>query len=215
MELWHCHNSRSLRALWALEELGLDYKLHNLSFPPRVQEKDYLDLNPLGTVPFLRDGENTLTESSAILLYLAEKNPKSSLAISVDHADYANYLNWLFSSDATLTFPQTLVLRYSQFETPERQNSQIVQDYAVWFLARLKRLNNHLQEHSFLVANKFTIADIAVGYALYLGELLGLAQHYQPQTYAYLQRLKSREYFIKVKDIGQKISNFNIVPIEL
>jgi len=35
LKLWHCHNARSLRPLWALEEMGLDYELELLPFPPR------------------------------------------------------------------------------------------------------------------------------------------------------------------------------------
>ncbi len=215
IELWHCHNTRSLRVLWALEEMKLKYTLHTLPFPPRFLDKSYLETNPLGTVPFLKDGDTTLTESSAMLLYLAERYQQTDLNIPATHVEYGNYLNWLFSSDATLTFPQTLVLRYSQFEKPERQQPQVVKDYAIWYLARLKRLNAHLENNSYLVENRFTIADISVGYALYLGELLGLAKEYQPQTQAYLQKLKNRESFIAIKNIGQEISNYTIKPIQL
>ncbi|AZQ83191.1 glutathione S-transferase family protein [Colwellia sp. Arc7-635] len=215
IELWHCHNTRSLRVLWALKEMKLEYKLNSLPFPPRFLAKPYLETNPLGTVPFLKDGDSTLTESSAMLLYLAERYQQTDFSLPVDHPEYGAYLNWLFSSDATLTFPQTLVLRYSQFEQPERQQPQVVKDYAIWYLARLKRLNLHLENNAFLVANKFTIADISVGYALYLGELLGLAPHYQPQTRAYLQKLKSRAGFIAIKDEGEKISNYTIKPVDI
>ena len=213
IELWHCHNTRSLRVLWALEEMQLKYKLHSLPFPPRFLEKSYLAINPLGTVPFLKDGETALTESSAMLLYLAEHYQKSNFSISATHPEYGDYLNWLFTSDATLTFPQTLVLRYSQFEQPARQQPQVVKDYAIWYLARLKRLNLHLENNHYLVDNKFTIADISVGYALFLGELLGLSQQYPQQTLAYLQRLKSRKSFMAIKDIGQEISSYTIKPV--
>ncbi|WP_235839685.1 glutathione S-transferase family protein [Cognaticolwellia mytili] len=215
IELWHCHNTRSLRVLWALEEMKLKYRLHSLPFPPRILERSYLETNPLGTVPFLKDDETTLTESSAMLLYLAERYQKINLTVATTHKDYGAYLNWLFSSDATLTFPQTLILRYGQFEKLERRQPQVVKDYAIWYLARLKRLNIHLEHHTYLVANKFTMADISIGYALYLGELLGLAKSYQPQTYAYLQKLKNRESFIAIKNIGQEISNYTIKSIEL
>jgi len=213
IELWHCHNTRSLRVLWALEEMQLKYKLHSLPFPPRFLEKSYLAINPLGTVPFLKDGETALTESSAMLLYLAEHYQKSNFSISATHPEYGDYLNWLFTSDATLTFPQTLVLRYSQFEQPARQQPQVVKDYAIWYLARLKRLNLHLENNHYLVDNRFTIADISVGYALFLGELLGLSQQYPRQTLAYLQRLKSRKSFMAIKDIGQEISSYTIKPV--
>jgi glutathione S-transferase len=215
IELWHCHNTRSLRVLWALEEMQLEYKLHSLPFPPRFLEKSYLAINPLGTVPFLKDGETALTESSAMLLYLAERYLNHDLSIPSTHSEYGAYLNWLFSSDATLTFPQTLVLRYSQFEQPARQQPQVVKDYAIWYLARLKRLNLHLENNYYLVDNRFTIADISIGYALFLGELLGFSKQYPQQTLAYLQRLKSRKSFMAIKDIGNEISSYTINPVAI
>ncbi|TRX52853.1 glutathione S-transferase family protein [Thalassomonas sp. M1454] len=215
MKLWHCHNSRSLRVLWALDEMKLEYELHSMPFPPRFLEKSFLQLNPLGTVPYLEDGDVKLTESSAMLLYLAQQYQQNELCLAANHSEYGNFLNWLFQSDATLTFPQTLVLRYSQFEASARQSKQVSNDYALWFIARLKRLNEHLLKHDYLCADKFTIADIAVGYALYLGELLGLAQHYKPQTAAYLLRLKTRPSFINTVDIGKEVANYKIKAFTL
>ncbi len=56
LKLWHCRDARSFRALWALEELGLPYELVLLPFPPRWLEPSFLELNPLGTIPFFTDG---------------------------------------------------------------------------------------------------------------------------------------------------------------
>ena len=65
MKLYHCTDARSFRPLWTLEELGLDYELVNMPFPPRALYPGYLAINPLGTVPTLVDGGLTLmTESS-------------------------------------------------------------------------------------------------------------------------------------------------------
>ncbi|XQW84546.1 glutathione S-transferase family protein [Thalassotalea piscium] len=213
IELWHCHNTRSLRVLWALEEMQLQYKLHCLPFPPRVFAKEYLAINPLGTVPFMQDGQTSLTESNAMLLFLVERYPMSHLTVSKENNEYGDFLNWLFQSDATLTFPQTLVLRYSQFESIERQNPQVVEDYKIWFLSRLKKVNLQISQQDYLVDNKFTIADIAVGYALYLGELLGLAEVYQPATLAYLQKLKARPAFQRCVNVGADVANYSITPI--
>ena len=60
--LYHCDAARSFRPLWMLEELGLAYELKMLPFPPRVFAKEYLALNPLGTIPFMIDGETRMTE---------------------------------------------------------------------------------------------------------------------------------------------------------
>jgi hypothetical protein len=56
IELWHCADTRSFRVLWALEELGLPYTLHLLPFPPRARAPEYLQVNPLGTIPAFRNG---------------------------------------------------------------------------------------------------------------------------------------------------------------
>ena len=54
--LYHCRDARSFRPLWALEELGLPYALKLLPFPPRFLAREFLDENPLGTIPLLVDG---------------------------------------------------------------------------------------------------------------------------------------------------------------
>lgn len=209
--LWHCHTSRSLRPLWALEELGMDFELVELPFPPRFFQREYLEINPLGTVPFFHDGEVEMTESSAICLYLVERYQRHELGLTPDHPEYGDYLNWLFHSDATLTFPQTIVLRYSQLERRERRLPQVVEDYRKWFIARLKRLDAHLPGREYLCDNRFTIADIAIGYALYLGEGLGLDQFYQPVVRDYYQRLKARPAFQRAEPRGADNNPFRPV----
>lgn len=210
-KLWHCHTSRSLRALWALEEMGMDYELVTLPFPPRIFEREYLNTNVLGTVPFFTDGEVEMTESSGICLYLVERYQRYDLGLKSDHAQYGDYLNWLFHSDATLTFPQTIALRYSQLEPKDRRLPQAVEDYSKWFVARLKRLNAHLPGREFLCDERFTIADITIGYALYLAEGLGLDQFFEPVVADYWQRLKTRPAFQRAEPIGAEKSLFRPV----
>ena len=132
--LYHCDGARSFRPLWMLEEMGLPYELKMLPFPPRVFAKEYLALNPLGTIPFMIDGETKMTESSGICHYLGTRHGPTPLIVGVDEPAYGAFLNWMYFSDATLTFPQTLVLRYSQLEPEERRNPQVATDYAKWFL---------------------------------------------------------------------------------
>lgn len=195
VELWHCKSARSLRPLWTLEELGLTYTLHLLDFPPRVTTPDYLAVNPLGTVPFLRDGDVEMTESCAMCLYLETRYGTGSLGVASDDPAYAAFLNWMHQADATLTFPQTLILRYGRFEPAARRLPQVVEDYTRWYLARLRWLDAQVARHEFLCADRFTLADIACGYALYLGRQLGLEARYAPATQDYLRRLLARPAF--------------------
>lgn len=205
IELWHCKDSRSLRALWTLEELGLPYRLHLLTFPPRVTDPGFLGVNPLGTVPFLRDGQTRMTESSAICHYLARRYGADTLAVAPEDPAYGDWLNWLHHADATLTFPQTLILRYGRFEPEGRRQPQVVADYIQWALSRLKLVNARLETADYLCAGRFTAADIAVGYALFLGQATGLAQHYKPQTAAYLARLMARPAFARARAPGDPL----------
>lgn len=202
IELWHCKDSRSLRALWTLEELGLDYRLHLLHFPPRLTDPGYTAINPLGTVPYLTDGATRMTESAAIAHYLSRRYGEGGLAVAPEDPAYGDWLNWLYHSDATLTFPQTLLLRYGRFEPKERRQPQVVEDYTQWFFSRLKLVNARLESHEYLAADRFTAADIAVGYALYLAETIGLGASLKPQTRAYLDRLTARPAFQRANALG-------------
>jgi glutathione S-transferase len=208
MKLWHCHNARSLRPLWALEEMQLPYEIEILPFPPRFFKKEFLAINCLGTVPFFQDGATSMTESTAICHYLVEKYHKDDFGIGANHPQYGEYLNWLYQSDATLTFPQTIVLRYSRLEQAERRLPQAVKDYEAWFIARLRRLDAHIKEREYLCDDRFTIADIAVGYALHLGQSLALDDKYTPQVREYLKRLQERPAFQKAEAIGAEQSAF-------
>ncbi len=192
IRLYHCVAARSFRPLWTMEELGLPYELRMLPFPPRVLARHYLDENPLGTVPLLIDGETRMTESAAMCQYLAVRYGPTPLAVAPGEADYGAWLNFLHFGEATLTFPQTLVLRYGRFEPAERQQPQVVEDYAKWFHARLKTLEPHLAAVDFLCAGRFTAADISVGYALLLAGQVGIADRFTPAVQAYWQRLQER-----------------------
>jgi glutathione S-transferase len=197
IELYHCHNARSFRALWALEELGLPYKLHMLPFPPRVRVPEYLEQNPLGTIPLLVDGATRMTESSAIPQYLATRYGPTPLALTPDEPDYGLWLDWLHRSEATLTFPQTIVLRYTRFEPDERKLKQAADDYTQWFFSRLKHLARALEDgRDWLCADRFTMADICTAYALLLAKDLGLDYKFTPEIAAYWDRATARPGYI-------------------
>lgn len=195
IELYHCDDARSFRALWALEELALPYQLHLLPFPPRLHREDYLALNPLGTIPLLVDGDVRMTESAAIPQYLATRYGPTPLAVSENEPDYGLWLDWLHRSEATLTFPLTIVLRYTQLEPPERRLEQAVQDYTRWFLSRLRHVTRALEDRRWLCADRFTMADVCVGYALLLATNLGLSYKFSPEIDEYWERLKVRAAF--------------------
>ncbi|MCY1239292.1 hypothetical protein D9M72_520800 [compost metagenome] len=183
-----------------LEELNLPYELTMLPFPPRYLARTYLDINPLGTIPFMLDGETAITESAAICQYLAAIAAPSPLQVENGEHDFGAYLNFLHFGEATLTFPQTLILRYSRFEPMARRQPLVAEDYTKWFLARLKTLEARLSQHEYLCADRFTAADVSVGYSLMLADYLDLSGSFTPAVAGYWERLQRRPAYRRALD---------------
>jgi glutathione S-transferase len=144
------------------------------------------------------DGESRLTESAAMGHYLGAKYGPTDLVVQPSEPAFADYMNFLHMGEATLTFPQTIVLRYTRLEPPERRATQAADDYRVWFLSRLKAASTMTGEH-FVCADRFTMADISFAYALLLGETLGLSDGFPPRLAPYWQSMQSRPAFQRAK----------------
>ena len=195
IKIWATQGSRAIRPIWTAEEMGLDYELTMMPFPPRVFMKEYLDVNMLGTIPYLTDGEVKMTESVAMAQYLVEKYGPTDLRVSSDEPGYPSYLNWLFHSDATLTFPQTVVLRY-KLQEPGVADAA-VDGYSRWFVSRLKLLETTLEDREYLCSDRFTIADICVSYAITLADSLGIEQAFKPNIKRWTDMLFERAAYKK------------------
>ena len=195
IKIWATQGSRAIRPIWTAEEMGLDYELTMMPFPPRVFMKEYLDVNMLGTIPYLTDGDVKMTESVAMAQYLAEKYGPTDLRVLPDEPDYPSYLNWLFHSDATLTFPQTVVLRY-KLQEPGVADAA-VDGYSRWFVSRLKLLETTLEDREYLCSDRFTIADICVSYAITLADSLGIEQAFKPNIKRWTDMLFERAAYKK------------------
>ena len=195
IKIWATQGSRAIRPIWTAEEMGLDYELTMMPCPPRVFMKEYLDVNMLGTIPYLTDGEVKMTESVAMAQYLVEKYGPTDLRVSSDEPDYPSYLNWLFHSDATLTFPQTVVLRY-KLQEPGVADAA-VDGYSRWFVSRLKLLETTLEDREYLCSDRFTIADICVSYAITLADSLGIEQAFKPNIKRWTDMLFERAAYKK------------------
>ena len=189
--LYTCARSRGLRDTWAAEEAGVGLDLKVLPFPPRFLAPEYLDINPLGTVPLLVDGDTRMTESCAIAHYLAVRGGRDDLVVGAEEADYGAYLDYTYHADATITFPQTVYMRFALFEK-DKGWAEAGEAYAKWFWKRLVKVEQRLEGREYLCAGRFTVADICVGYALVLAENVGLDDGVPDALKAYRERLTSR-----------------------
>jgi len=193
--LYHCHDARSLRCLWAAEEAGLEIDLRVLPLPPRALAPEYKEVNPLKTVPGWVENGMLLTESAAICERIAQG---TALEVKPGEPDYWPYRNWLHRSDATLTFPLAIMTRYTRVEPPERRLGQAVEDYKAFFGGRARSIETELAEGcEWLCAGRLTIADICVGYAAYLARSLNAEDVLGEATLAWLERCTARPAFMR------------------
>ena len=196
--LYTCAGSRGLRCTWAAQEAGVDLDLKMLPFPPRHKAPEYLEINPLGTVPLLIDGPQEtaarLTESCAIAHYLHTFRGATDMVIQPGEADYGAYLDYTYHADATLTFPQTVYMRFALFEA-DKGWGEAGHAYAKWFYKRLVKIEERLATRDYLCGGRFTVADICIGYALILASKVGLDEGVPDALKTYRERLTSRAAF--------------------
>jgi glutathione S-transferase len=196
--LYHVPTSRSLRVLWALEEMGATVEVRSLGTRPHLRGPEYLAINPAGTLPALVDGERTIYESLAICEYLAVRHG-SDLVVAPDEPERPEFQQWLLYGEATLQVPMSAMARIGRIrnKTPEMQAGidAVRADFRYSLSMRLKALEQRLEGRDFLAAGRMTLADISVGYPLFNIGKGGFASLLGPRSAAYRERLLARPAF--------------------
>ena len=185
-------NTRAIRVIWVLEEIGAKAEIKSMRYPPRQHAPDYFAVNPTGMVPLLIDGEVRLGESMAICDYLATKHG-SPLVVSPDDPERPPFLQRLWYGESTLMTPLSRLNIVRQVERkggPEVD--AIIAGAREHVSERLKMLEQRLEGREFLAAGRLTLADISVSYPLHLVGMLGLGNLLGPRSAAYHDRLRAR-----------------------
>ena len=198
--LYHAPNARSLRVLWALEELGAKADVKTLPFPPREKEPDYLKVNPTGAIPAMVDGDRVMTESLAICEYLAAKHG-SSLLVAPGEPERVPFLEWLWYGESTLMTPLSRLGRIAGLPVKGEAIDVVLADARESLQVRLKSLEQRLEGRDFLVAGRLTLADVSVGYPLHLIAVFGVDVPLGTRTAAYRERLRTRPAFVRAAAI--------------
>ena len=189
-------NTRAIRVIWVLEEIGAKAEIKSMPYPPRKHAPDYFAVNPTGMVPLLIDGEVRLSESMAICDYLATKHG-SPLVVPPNDPERPQFLQWLWYGESTLMTPLSRLNIVRQVERQfERKGGPevdaIIAGARDHVAERLKMLEQRLEGRDFLVAGRLTLADISVSYPLHLVGLLGVDNLLGPRSVAYHERLRAR-----------------------
>jgi glutathione S-transferase len=195
IRVFHAPRSRSTRVLWMAEELGVPYEIEPVSFgEPRPAA--FLAANPAGTLPAMVDGATTITESVAILQYLGDRYGPTDLVVKPDEPSYPDYLQFLILGEAGLGAPLNAVIGTKFFGPEEVQGNWTVNMVIEGFLRRMKLVDRQLEGHAFMAGDRFTAADISVGYVVGLAaHFLGLADRMTPRALDYHKRLAERPAF--------------------
>lgn len=191
MKLYEFAPTRSIRARWALQELAVDFETISVNLKAREHRNpEFLELNPAGKVPVLVDGDLVLTESVAIVLYLAEKFPDRGF-LPADGQLRADVYRWVLFAVTELEQPLWRIAKHTAI-FPERD--RIPADVALArreFLPMAAVLENHMKGRAYVVGDGITAADFVVAYTLdWAGEaeLLGEC----PALRSYVERMYAR-----------------------
>ena len=201
IKLYHIPRTRSVRIIWLLEELGLDYEVEVLTGDTKSAPA-FLKISPFGKVPAIEDGDLVLTESVAIVQYILSEYGKGQLHPPVDSKEYAQFLQWLNFGEATLMQPIAEVIVNKLFRPEEHQHQFSIDNGTKNFSDMARVIDGVLANSDYLVGDAFTAADIVTGYSLNVADMLGLISETDGIAHlrGYIDRLRSREAFKKIAD---------------
>ncbi len=192
MRLYWAPRTRSLRALWMLEEIGAPYERVLVDLPNGAQHKpDYHAVNPMEKVPALEMDGACVAESGAILAYLAERFPEAGLAPPVGDSMRGRYLQWLFFSGSCVE--GAITQKFANVEIPEKS--------AGWgsFDKVFAVLSETLSASPYLLGEKFSAADVLIAADLYFVTEIFKMLTPRPEFSAYLSRCLSRPAYLRAK----------------
>jgi len=190
-ELFEWPPTRSQRAKWVLEELGIDYSSNMINLPEGQENSDsYRAIHPLSVVPALKTDDYTIFESVAIVLQQIDEHPEMNLAPAVGTPERAYYYQWSVFACAELDPPIMMVFD-NTLRPDVEHNSELAACGRNSFAIRAKALSNVLRDRQFLLGSDFCGADILIGHSCFMATFTGLLGEY-PILESYFERLQKR-----------------------
>jgi glutathione S-transferase len=184
LTLYHHPFSRAAGVVWTLEELGRPYELTFVDIMKGAQKApDFTEMNPMGKIPLLVDGDVVVTESAAISLYLADRYASGELAPKLDDPRRGTYLRWALFAPSVIE-PGALA---------HSSGWQFKPGQAGWgdHASMLAAIDLAVAGNEYLLGHMFSIADVIFGGTLrYMVRVKALSP--SPAVAAYLTRLEAR-----------------------
>ena len=190
INLYSNNLSRGRMVHWLLEELGVPYQVRWLDFGPAMKAEDFLAINPMGKVPALQHGEAIVTETAAILTYLADTFADKGLLPATGSPARAAFYRWMFFIAGPLEAATCAEFLGWQVPatTPRETPGPAFAGFGSLSLT-LDTVESHLRTHPYVCGEQFTAADI------YMASHLGFGMFY---TKAYAPRAVFSEYVTRM-----------------
>jgi glutathione S-transferase len=191
MKLYGFPPTRSLRVLWMLRELGVEFDFVKVDLAAGENRRpEFRALNPAGKVPVLVDGDFVLTESVAIVLYLAEKYAKKGL-LPAEPTARAQVNKWLLFTATELEQPLWRIARHTAIYPKDKRLPDEVALARQDFQDMAAVMEEHMRGRQFLVGDSVTVADFVAAYTLDWANEVQLLDA-SPEMRGYLDRMYTR-----------------------
>jgi glutathione S-transferase len=191
--------SRGRIVRWMLEEVGQPYRTELLDYGTTMKAPDYLRINPMGKVPALRHGDAVVTEGAAICAYLADAFPEAGLAPPPRDRLRAPYYRWLFFAAGPIeaaTADKALGV-----EVPADRKAMV--GYGS-FADVLTTLEAGLAGRTYLIGDRFTVADLLIGSYIGWGMRFGTMEK-RPAFERYVEPLFARPAAVRAREIDEAL----------
>jgi len=183
IRLHHLNQSRSLRILWLLEELGQPYEI--VSYQRKAENNlapdNLKEIHPLGKSPVIELDGQVYSESGAITELLIERFTPDRLRPATDSVDYGHYLQWIDFAESSLMLPLMLELftKKAGIDDNEFLNGYIDQEKTKLF----SYLDAAVKDKSYIVGNKLSGADFMLSF-----DLIILAKRQKLDNYPHIKQ---------------------------
>jgi glutathione S-transferase len=191
LQLYGFAPTRSIRPLWTLRELGVEFELITVNMMRGEHRRpEFLAINPAGKLPVLVDGDLVLTESVAIVIYLAEKYPDQGL-LPGGLAERAHVMQWLLFAATELEQPLWRISRHTAIYPEDKRLPSEVILARKDFVDMAAVLHEHMKGRQFVVGESVTIADLVLAYTLDWANEVHLLDT-TPELRIYMERMYAR-----------------------
>ncbi len=199
MKVFHRKNNRSLRVLWMLEEMGLDYEVCLVSHPA-AEDAAFAAANPMLTVPAVVDGDVVLTESMAIVEYIGLRYGPTPLIPAVTDPGFPDYLEFVHYGEASLAGPVTPLIRTHYLAPDGEKTNWTTTNIRATYAKRMEKVADQLRRFPYMAGSAFTAADMSVGYAIGVGLNFGLGDGLGPAVTDYFERITARPAYMRAAE---------------